>query len=180
MSAARWFQGDLIPFGDGAAGLSLWAGARREGGRLYLRFELQGALGDVLIPTPAAAPGRRDELWQHTCFEAFIAAGRTGYHELNFSPSGEWACYRFTNYRAGRQDEYLAAAPVIVGTQPGADAFTLETELDVPGLAEPAAVDVGLTAVIERRDGAKTFWALAHRGATPDFHLRDSFTLRMA
>lgn len=180
MSASRWYQNDLRPFGGPANGLSLWAGVRRSGGRLFVRFELQGALGEVVIPAPAPAPNRRDELWQHTCFEAFVAApGSTDYQELNLSPSGDWACYHFSDYRAGREDEIIAAPPTIVGAQPGAAIFALGAELDLPNLAAQGAVDVGLTAVLEHRDGRKTYWALAHRGAKPDFHLRDSFTLRM-
>jgi hypothetical protein len=50
-------------------------------------------------PTTSA---RRDELWQHTCFEAFLRTpGADGYIEVNLSPSSEWAVYRFTAYRQG-------------------------------------------------------------------------------
>lgn len=180
MTAARWFQGDLTPYGGQAAGLSCWAGVRRERERLHLRFEVQGKISQVRIPPPAAAAARRDGLWQHTCFEAFVSApGHADYLELNLSPSGDWACYRFTGYRAGQSDVALHGAPVIAGTQPDADTFTLDAAVALPGTAMPAAAEIGLTAVIEMRDGSKAYWALAHRGAKPDFHLRDSFTLRM-
>ena len=43
-----------------------------------------------------------DELWQHTCFEAFVrASSGSEYYEFNFSPSTQWAVYRFTDYRNG-------------------------------------------------------------------------------
>lgn len=181
MRAARWLQGDLIPFGGSPSGLSLWGGVRRDGGQLHLRFELQGALGDVRIPAPAAAPARRDGLWQHTCFEAFVAgAGRNEYFEINLAPSGDWACYAFTGYRAGQSELALEQPPSVAGTQPSAGVFALEAALGVPGLAALAAIEIGLTAVIERDSGDKAYWALTHRGVKPDFHLRDSFTLRMA
>jgi len=33
-----------------------------------------------------------DELWQHTCFEAFIGTSSgAGYYEFNFAPSTQWA-----------------------------------------------------------------------------------------
>ena len=55
------------------------------------------------IPPPRAA-ARRDELWKHTCFEAFVAENAgDGYRELNFAPSGEWAMYSFTGYRPGHE-----------------------------------------------------------------------------
>lgn len=180
MPAARWFQGDLVPYGGQAAGLSLWAGLRREGDCLHLRFELQGRIDTVLVPSPAAAPARRDGLWQHTCFEAFVARRESAeYTEINLSPSGDWACYRFERYRAGQANATLPQAPCITGTQPSADTFTLDAQVDLPAFSAPVGLDVGLSAVIERRDGSKTYWALAHPGDKPDFHLRDGFTLRM-
>lgn len=39
--------------------------------------------------------------------------------------------------------------------------------------AEPSAV--ALSAVIEETDGRKSYWALAHPAAKPDFHHPDSF-----
>ena len=39
--------------------------------------------------------GFADELWRHTCSEAFLAAGDgAAYHELNFSPSGRWLYFQ--------------------------------------------------------------------------------------
>jgi hypothetical protein len=35
---------------------------------------------------------------------------------------------------------------------------------------------LGASAVMEYQDGAKDYWALAHTGEKPDFHLRSSFT----
>jgi hypothetical protein len=36
-------------------------------------------------------------------------------------------------------------------------------------------VVLGATAVVEYRDGTKDYWALAHKGEKPDFHVRESF-----
>src|SRR5579863_5463591 len=59
---------------------------------LRLQYVLAASPGNVLIPPPAANPGRADELWKHTCFEAFVGGPQSpGYLELNFSPSGQWA-----------------------------------------------------------------------------------------
>jgi len=33
--------------------------------------------------------------------------------------------------------------------------------------------------VIKLKNGEKSYWALAHRGKQPDFHLRESFVVEM-
>jgi hypothetical protein len=56
-------------------------------GDLRLRYTLRGDVAQVLIPAPQP-PVFTDGLWQHTCFEAFVAVeGETAYREFNFSPS---------------------------------------------------------------------------------------------
>jgi hypothetical protein len=73
--------------------------ARVDGTKLSLRYSVRGDLDALRIP-PAAPPARRDLLWKHTCFEAFVrVAGERAYQEFNFSPSREWAAYRFSSYR---------------------------------------------------------------------------------
>ncbi|MFZ0649894.1 MAG: hypothetical protein WAZ97_03260, partial [Pseudolabrys sp.] len=68
---------------------------------LVLSYKLSGRVDDVYLP--AVRPtARGDELWQHTCFEAFVrASSGSEYYEFNFSPSTQWAVYRFTDYRNG-------------------------------------------------------------------------------
>ena len=69
-------------------------------GRWLVEYRVEGA--DDLIAPPPARPQRTDELWKHSCFELFVRPDRgSGYYEFNFSPSGEWAAYRFSDYRAG-------------------------------------------------------------------------------
>src|SRR5688572_13286590 len=85
-----------------APGLRIEAEAHRAGpGRLVLRYVVTGEIGTLLLPPPAP-PGRDDGLWHHTCFEAFVGApNEAGYVELNLAPSGRWAAYAFSDYRAG-------------------------------------------------------------------------------
>jgi hypothetical protein len=68
---------------------------------LVLSYKLSGRVDDVYLP--AVRPtARGDELWQHTCFEAFVrASSGSEYYEFNFSPSTQSAVYRFTDYRNG-------------------------------------------------------------------------------
>src|SRR5437868_3932567 len=80
----------------------------RSGGRLELQYVVTGAIGDLRLPPPAA-PVRTAELWQHTCFEAFIRGYAGGeYYECNFAASTRWAAYRFDGYRSG-----MAAADIV-------------------------------------------------------------------
>ena len=66
----------------------------RKGEALRLRYHLSGDLAEVVIPAPTS-PRRADNLWQTTCFEAFVRGEGADYAEYNFTPSGEWAAYGF-------------------------------------------------------------------------------------
>src|SRR6202007_955064 len=75
--------------------------ARPRAGHLLLRYIVTGTTGALRLP-PTAAPARADELWRHTCFEAFVrVASDAEYYEFNFAPSTQWAAYHFSGYRAG-------------------------------------------------------------------------------
>ena len=72
-------------------------------GRLRIAYRLWGDMVRLRIPTTLSSD-RTDMLWEHTCFEAFIAAeGETAYREFNFSPSGQWAAYAFSDDRQHRR-----------------------------------------------------------------------------
>lgn len=153
--------------------------AQRQGALLLLRYRAGGDIGRLLLPPPSA-PVRTDELWRHTCFEAFIAAAGGGYYEFNFAPSGEWAAYRFSAYREGMADLPIDAPQTEARAEDGV--FDLIVSLDLaslPKLAAAPAWTVALTAVIEEADGRKSYWALAHPPGKPDFHHSDGFALQL-
>ena len=137
-------------------------------GRLHLIYRVQAEDSCILWPSPGIAE-RRDGLWQHTCFEVFIAADH-GYREYNFAPSGAWAAYDFTSYREGMMP--AAVSPPEINMVAGT---ALKAVIDVPA---PAA-RLAISAVIELRDGTRSYWALHHGADKPDFHHPDSFTLRL-
>ena len=141
-----------------------------------LRFQYVafGCVDAVIVPAPAA-PVRANNLWQRTCFEAFLAPrDLPGYLELNFSPSGQWAAYDFAAYRAGRVDASLPGPPTIETTQ-RADRLELVAtiSLDLPY----EAYRLGLSAVIEEGTH-KSYWALNHPGGA-DFHHPTCFALEL-
>jgi len=143
-------------------------------GRLHIRYLVSGRIADLKI-AETSAPKREDGLWQQTCFEAFLKpAGRKAYCEFNFSPSTEWAAYRFDDYRSSMSPVDLEAPAI--GRESSADSFSLEAVLDDIG---SATASVALSAVIEERSGRKSYWALAHAPGKPDFHHPDCFVLQL-
>lgn len=151
--------------------------ARPRSDRLVLSYILIGNLRDVLMP-PVTAPTRSDELWRHTCFEAFVRASvGADYYELNFAPSTQWAAYRFSSYRSGMSVAMEVGAPIIeVQSSTGRYTFQVTLEFDqLSGLPRLAGWHLGLSAVIEDSDHRISYWALAHPAGKPDFHHAECF-----
>ena len=141
-------------------------------GNDLLRFvyRLQGDLAQLAVARSAASQ-RAERLWEHTCFEAFVAAGVAGeYCELNFAPSTEWAAYAFDAYRHGMRPLALAAGPIIEIVA-GASELSVTASVELGALgAAPWPWRVGLTAVVADRAGRRGYYALRHPRANPDFH----------
>ncbi len=124
---------------------------------------------------PAGEAERTDELWKTTCFEAFLRpVGKKGYREWNFAPSGQWAAYDFSSTRKGMKNAD-AAAPY-VRMEDNLTWWALGATIAVPADVQ---WHLGLSAVLEEKDGAKSYWALTHGGDKPDFHSPDCFAARL-
>jgi hypothetical protein len=149
-------------------------------GYLTIRYELQGDIGKFLIPEPQP-PSVADELWRHTCFEAFIAVVEEApYYEFNFSPSGQWAAYAFDDYRV-RKAWQPSHAPAIhfARTDSQLVLTAVISEADLPDNPRNQPYRLGLTAVLETKVGDLSYWALFHPSGKPDFHHRNGFTLSL-
>lgn len=156
------------------AGIEVEVG-RPSGNQLRLRYAVSGAIDELLIPAPAD-PERAEQLWRSTCFEAFAKeAGAEGYDEFNFSPSTEWAVYRFDGYRRSMTSPDVLP-PRVEGAVEG-DSYVLHAAFDLPGVGPWR---LALAAVIEETNGQKSYWALAHPPGKPNFHHADSFVLELA
>jgi hypothetical protein len=154
---------------------------RLGGGRLHLRYRLHGKIRQIALDPRRGTP-QTDELWQHTCFEAFLRAGDAeDYAEFNLAPSGRWAAYRFTAYRAGKETAREAAPPRFSFLKdPARFEFSAFLELGrLSLLAEQEPWRLGLSTVIEERNGRLSYWALAHPPGQPDFHHPACFTLEL-
>lgn len=171
------------PTSPGAHGLQLSVTLTPDADGWSLHYALTGDLRALAIPEPLP-PGPADGLWQHTCFEAFIGtAGGAAYREFNFSPSGQWAAYRFSAERVrDAATESTASAPEITCVRTD---DTLDLRVWLPRASLPAPEDttslvIGLSAVIQTRDGQLSYWALHHpRAERPDFHHAGGWTHRL-
>ena len=157
------------------------SGASSVGSRIELEFVIHGNIGSLALPV-IASPDRVDELWQHTCCEAFVgSADCDAYYEFNFSPSTQWAAYRFNNYRAGMEVANEIGTPQVT-VESTIDRFELRATIDLPQLVSLSSAQkwrFGLSAVIEENSGRKSYWALAHPAGRPDFHHVAGFTIEL-
>ena len=164
----------LVPHSGDGQGLRLQAAARRAPPALEVRFLLEGALSSQL--RLRAAPG--GELWQHTCFEAFLRrAGMPAYLEFNFALTGEWRAHSFIRYRE-REGDPRACAPEIV-IDASENRVKLDARIPLGDRFVAGDLEVGLSAVLEAQDGTLGYWALRHPPGKPDFHHEDAFALRL-
>jgi len=149
--------------------------AVRVGDAFTIAYRVSGQIADVHWPARTAR-ARAAELWRHTCFEAFVrASSEDAYTECNFSPSTQWAAYRFDAYRAGMRNAEMAA-PAIETTQSAAHFLLLATL----SLNDPRPWRLALTAVIEETSGRLSYWSLAHPRGKPDFHHADGFVFDLS
>ena len=168
------------PVAPGPVGLSVRAGVQAvddvTGPGWWLHYVVKGPIGTLAIPVPKT-PGPADGLWRHTCFEAFVEDGDggdggdgPGYREFNFSPSGQWAVYRFAAERERCANDKPPATGPSIEIQATAEVLLLRAW--IPRALLPAAPGrVGLTAVLETGNGPLSYWALRHPHADrPDFH----------
>ncbi len=151
--------------------------ARPRPGSLALSWVVTGNIDELHLP-PIGAAARGDELWRHTCFEAFVGtAAGAPYYELNFAPSTRWAAYRFDAYRSGMRVATEIGAPTIaVQSAPGC--WSLQAALALDGLSDlprDTRWRLGLAAVTEDLSGRMSYWALAHPPGKADFHHFDCF-----
>ncbi|NNC71903.1 MAG: DOMON-like domain-containing protein [Sphingomonadaceae bacterium] len=157
--------------------------ARRDPDHIAISFLAAGGMERVRWPGDNRSGHenwkRSDDLWKHSCFEAFgRAVGEPCYLETNFATSGDWAAYAFYDYREGMRrvdDIRLIQANWRVRERHA----ELHALLQLPRTYRDMNWELGLAAVIEERNGNKSYWALSHPTDKPDFHHPDSFTLEL-
>jgi len=163
---------------DAATSIEVYV-SRGRTGNLLLHYYLTG-IGNIAIPSLAGWT-RDDGLWRHTCFEAFLRPSQgDAYYEFNFSPSTQWAAYRFEGTRSGMRNASEIAPQIELRRE--SDRFELRAHLTLDGLSDLPTESpwrLGLSAVIEETNGRLSYWALAHPPGKPDFHHSDCFALEL-
>jgi hypothetical protein len=144
----------------------------RDANWLRVRWRIEGSQG--LVVPPFAGKGRADELWQTTCFELFLKPEDAApYLEINLSPSERWNAYDFEAYRWGMAERPFPREPECT-LRLGSSFAIFDAAIPVGGLPDCECA-MGLSAVIEEQGGVKSYWALAHPDAKPDFHAAACF-----
>ena len=184
----------LLPFGaraDSLTGIAIEGWLERRGETLILEFQLSCAAEQgenaILWPPAAGQLQRRDGLWEHTCLVWFLAHPHgEAYWEFNLCPNGDWNVYALDGYRRGlRPDPHYSALPVERSGNGRISRLRATATLPAALLpatlisAQPAELELAVTAVLEQRGGAISYWALHHGGGEADFHRRDGFRLRI-
>jgi hypothetical protein len=148
-----------------------------QGGEIKLVYRVTGALEALKIAVPAM-PDRVDGLWKSTCFELFVRNSEDkSYLEYNFAPSGQWAAYQFSGYRAGMAQ--LEARAPIVSVEKSGDVLAVSVTVPLPDMTRHADLCAGISAVVATKRGKISYWALAHPAGSPDFHHKDCFALKL-
>jgi hypothetical protein len=165
---------------DAVRGLGVQLRAE-EPGILVFQYSLDADMSRVRVPLSVG--GRRaDALWKHTCCEAFVApVDAPGYHEFNFSPSLDWAIYRFSSYREGMSPAEIGRPPEI-SVRRGGDGLELQSAVrlgELADLRDARHLRIALAAVIEDDNGRLSYWGLRHPPGKPDFHHPNGFALEV-
>jgi hypothetical protein len=152
----------------------------RQDNLLSIEYQLRGDLHMVEIAPAAVQPTRKHDLWETTCFEFFLGIpGNSDYWEFNLSPAGDWNIFHLDDYRQGLRPE-LAFTSLLFTIDRQANLLSLNLEFDLGKIiAAEQPLEVSVTAVIKPVQGEINYWALTHCGSIADFHLRDSFTIKI-
>ncbi len=171
----------LIPFAsDALPQIEIVGNIDRADNILSIEYQLLGDLDSVAIASPAVAPSRKFALWEATCFEFFIGVlGDRNYWEFNLSPSGDWNVFHLDDYRQGLRDE-TAFTTLPFDVDRSANSLTLKLEFALSQIISiDRQIEVSITTVIRSNQDEISYWALTHIGEEADFHLRDSFVIKL-
>ncbi len=148
--------------------------------QFQIQFVLVGDVDRIKFSSVNPWPQRITGLWETTCFEFFFGVPQQKqYWEVNLSPSGDWNVFRLDRYRENLQEE-RAIETLRFEVKQEADRVTVALTVDLQplGLVDQP-IELSATSVIQMKTGAISYWAVNHAGPEADFHLRDSFVIRL-
>ena len=173
----------LIPFiSPKIPDLKIKGTVTRQYNLLTIHYGLTGKLEEIFLPSLSVNPARKDELWKTTCFELFLAVKDSPqYWEFNISPSGDWNAYHMDAYRRIGFREETRIQKLHFEIQKDKNALVVGVSVDLnPIIQVEQILEIGISTIIQTKDGDETYWALVHPAPHADFHLRESFILAMA
>lgn len=144
--------------------------------QLKISYKLQGDLEKIILPSSKSERKRKDNLWQTTCFEFFLAIFHSReYWEFNLAPTGNWNVYSFSNYRRDMKTA-KAFTELPFKTKRNKSTYELTTQINLEKIISGnTPLEIAITTVIEDSNHNLSYWAITHPGTQPDFHRRDSF-----
>ena len=174
------FQAQLTPFDAGKAlALEIDGRGHLENNSLHVIFTLTGPIDIISFDTVQTSPRRTDNLWQRTCFEVFIQSENSSkYWEYNLSPASNWAAYGFERYRQGKFDE-LSITRIPISTHFEGQSFKLESTIPLPETISERNLKIGLSCVVQDKNGVIYYYALKHTKPQADFHDEGSFIINL-
>jgi len=170
----------LIPFNQSTApNIEIAGKILRYQNDLKIEYILTGELETIIIPSLKTEGDRFLELWEHTCFEFFLAIKDTlEYWEFNLSPAADWNVFHFPSYRYSIVEEAnFSSLPAKIIRDKNCLKIALEVKL-ANIVSSNINLEVGVTAVIEEQKQL-SYWALQHSSSEADFHDRASFTIAL-
>ncbi|MEB3226807.1 MAG: DOMON-like domain-containing protein [Synechocystis sp.] len=177
------FTDQTTPWASSPLALAIFAHVTATDSQLSLGYELIGDIRAIAFADVNSKPQRRDNLWEQTCFECFLAPQHSRqYWEFNLSPSRDWNCYRFEDYRRGMMPEPAwHTAPFQIDQQiKQSDRYLLTCRLDLrPLFSQPVPLQLGITMVVADYLGNLSYWALSHPVPKADFHQRKSWLITL-
>ncbi len=94
--------------------------------------------------------------------------------------TGDWNVFRLDRYRENLQEELrLTELPIELETQSDRLKLSTKLNLDKLGILQTQAIEVSATTVIQAQSGDISYWAVKHAGSEADFHLRESFMIKL-
>ncbi len=168
----------LHPVSPVVEGIRVFAEAERNKNLLKLQFEIEDADLQILNGFVSGKYSdqqlqRQNDLWQTTCLEAFFSYADTlRYFEINLSPCAPfYNVYEFSDYRVRHPSETTAVDLRSLNVNQNSLCCDLV-------LAKEEPIYLSLCAVIKTVAG-QFFYSTKHVDSKPDFHRRESFTLRI-
>ena len=137
--------------------------ARPRADHLVLSYVVTGKMGDIRLP-PVMPAARADELWQHTCFEAFVrapsGAGVLRIQLCAVDAMGGLSVRRLPQRHARCGRDRRARDRGAIEPRLATHCRPRWSWIGLPDLPRDASWRLGLSAVIEETSGGKSYWAL--------------------